>query len=415
MTWMSSVERDLMDNLVALLRDRLPRSWRIEADLWPSADPSMRVRWQVPDFRLSIYPPGGRAVRLAVEVRQSVTPKVAYEAASAIMMRRQADQETIWPSEGEDGVLLATYFLSPRARELLAETEISYADATGNIRIAVDDPPLFIETSGLDKLPAQTGRFYVPKGLEGRRTRRAFGAFSASAVLVPDQGLRIEPERALRSFKGPGAALGVRALVDYRPPYGLRELSEKAGVSLGTLSRVLDFAAGEVLIEREPRGPVTQVDWDQFIRRWAQDYSLLESNRTQLFLEPRGIDALLKKLPAYFGQYAVSGSLAAHTVAPEAGAVLAVVYVQSLIDAAEQLSLRPTDTGGNVLLVQPFPSARESQSLAPFVRTRSIDGLEYVALSQAVVDLLTSPGRGPAEAEALLTWMKANENAWRLA
>ena len=102
------------------------------------------------------------------------------------------------------------------------------------------------------------------------------------------------------------------------------------------------------------------------------------------------------------------------TVAPEAPAALAVVYVTSL-DAARDLGLRETESGGNAMLVQPFPSAQGTQSLSPFVRTRSIDGLEYVALAQGVVDLLTSPGRGPAEAEALLTWMEANEDDWRIA
>ncbi len=406
MTWMSSVERDLMDNLVALLRDRLPPSWRIEADLWPSTDPSMRIRWQVPDYRLTIYPPAGSAARLAVEVRQSVTPRAAYEAASALQMQRQAADQETRADEPVDGVLLATYFLSDRARELLAPTGICYADSTGNIRIALDDPPLFIETSGLNRLPASP-RYYTPKALAGAPVRlRQASLF--------DQSLLPMAPRLLQSFKGPGAALGIRALVDYRPPYGLRELSEQAGVSLGTLSRVLDFAEGEVLIERVPRGPITRVDWEAFLRRWAMDYSLIGSNETRLFLEPRGVGTVVERLRSNQGRYAVSGSLAAHTVAPEAPAVLAVVYVDSF-DVADELRLRPTDTGGNVMLVRPFPSARSSQALAPFLRTRLVDEVVYVALSQAVVDLLTSPGRGPAEAEALIIWMKANEDAWRIA
>lgn len=41
------------------------------------------------------------------------------------------------------------------------------------------------------------------------------------------------------------------------------------------------------------------------------------------------------------------------------------------------------------------------------------NGLSAVAISQAAADLLTSPGRGPAEAEALIAWMHDNERAWR--
>lgn len=34
------------------------------------------------------------------------------------------------------------------------------------------------------------------------------------------------------------------------------------------------------------------------------------------------------------------------------------------------------------------------------------------ALSQVAVDLITSPGRDPNEAEALVQWMRENEDAW---
>lgn len=33
--------------------------------------------------------------------------------------------------------------------------------------------------------------------------------------------------------------------------------------------------------------------------------------------------------------------------------------------------------------------------------------------SQVAVDLLTGPGRNPAEGQALLDWMEINERAWR--
>jgi hypothetical protein len=41
------------------------------------------------------------------------------------------------------------------------------------------------------------------------------------------------------------------------------------------------------------------------------------------------------------------------------------------------------------------------------------DGIWYAAPSQVAADLLTSPGRGPAEAEELINWMRLNEEAWR--
>ena len=46
-------------------------------------------------------------------------------------------------------------------------------------------------------------------------------------------------------------------------------------------------------------------------------------------------------------------------------------------------------------------------------RTWQRDGLTYAAPAQVAADLLTSPGRGPAEGEALIEWMAQNEGAWR--
>ncbi len=43
---------------------------------------------------------------------------------------------------------------------------------------------------------------------------------------------------------------------------------------------------------------------------------------------------------------------------------------------------------------------------------REIEGLPVVAPSQCAVDLLTGSGRDPSQAEALLTWMMENEDAW---
>ncbi len=34
-------------------------------------------------------------------------------------------------------------------------------------------------------------------------------------------------------------------------------------------------------------------------------------------------------------------------------------------------------------------------------------------LVQVAADLLTGPGRSPAETEALMEWMTSNEEAWR--
>ena len=72
----------------------------------------------------------------------------------------------------------------------------------------------------------------------------------------------------------------------------------------------------------------------------------------------------------------------------------------------EATALRPVDAGANVALVEPFDPVL-------YERTSRQKAITVVAPSQIVVDLMTSPGRGPNEAEVLIEWMGEHEDAWR--
>ena len=102
----------------------------------------------------------------------------------------------------------------------------------------------------------------------------------------------------------------------------------------------------------------------------------------------------------------VTGSLAASRLAAVAPPRLASLYVEHTGEVAQALGLEPADSGANVLLVEPADAVA-------FERTRTVGGLELAAPSQVVADLLTGPGRGPAEAEALLEWLRGNPEEWR--
>ena len=60
----------------------------------------------------------------------------------------------------------------------------------------------------------------------------------------------------------------------------------------------------------------------------------------------------------------------------------------------------------NVILAKPYDPI-------VFQRGQTIERVPAVSVAQAVMDSLTGPGRMPAEGEALLTWMQANEPRWR--
>jgi hypothetical protein len=197
----------------------------------------------------------------------------------------------------------------------------------------------------------------------------------------------------------------IRALVDFRPPFRIRTLSARSGASLGSTYRVVDFLERDALLERDAERTIVAVDWERILRRWSEDYGFLRSNEVIAGFEPRGIDRVVDGLRTQAEDCVITGSLAAVRVAEVAQPRLAMLFARDPAALAHDLGLR--DSGPpNVLIARPFvPVLME--------RAEERDGLRYAALSQTAVDLLSGPGRAPAEAEALLDWMRRNESSWR--
>ena len=124
------------------------------------------------------------------------------------------------------------------------------------------------------------------------------------------------------------------------------------------------------------------------------------------YLAARGLAPTTDKLKGVSAQYAVSGSWAATQFAPVAPTRLLLCYVDDPEALARELDLRPTEAGANVALVTPYDPI-------VYERTSQKTGVTVAALSQIAVDLLTSPGRGPNEGDALIEWMCTNEQIWR--
>lgn len=344
-------ETELLDAVIALLRQRIPDTWTI-SDRREVSRAGKRV-----DAELEIQAGNGPAARLLGEIKLATTPKQLPDVVRQLRNSGPAD-----------GYLIIAPYLSAEGRWRLREQGISYADATGNVRIALDRPALFVLLQGAEKNPWTENR-------------------------------------PIKSLRGPAAAAVVRALCDFRPPYGVRELAERAGLSLASTSRIVSFLDADALLQRQRRGRINSVDWPRLLRRWTQDYGFVTSNRTRLVLEPRGIQALLGKVRGN-ASVVVTGSLAASIVAPYAAPALGTLYVREIGPAQREFGWPDAPAGANVMLVEPF-------SPVAFKRSWDRDGINYAALSQVAADLLTSPGRGPSEGEALIDWMTKNENAWR--
>lgn len=137
---------------------------------------------------------------------------------------------------------------------------------------------------------------------------------------------------------------------------------------------------------------------------------LTTTNDVAPALSPREVDHLLTRLAGSRQPYALTGSAAARDL-PAAGnhrrtpPHAAVLYVPDAVDALDALELRRADSDANVMLVEPFDEV-------VYRGATSTGELHSVAPSQAVVDLLTGPGRSPEEAGQLLEVLGREDEEW---
>jgi hypothetical protein len=171
---------------------------------------------------------------------------------------------------------------------------------------------------------------------------------------------------------------------------------------------VLSFLEEDALVRRNENGEVLEVPWQNLLRRWARDYSVVGSNAALQCLAPRGIPSVLRRLPTLALRYAVTSGFAMPREAQVAPSSVLACYVEDVDGASMALDVRAADAGANVLLLSAFDDV-------VYERTLEISGVVAVAPTQCVVDLLTGPGRDPAQADALLRWMEDHEDVWRRA
>lgn len=352
-------EAEVVARVLPFVQRRLPPGWTAA----PVVD--LRQGSGRADALVEVTDPAGVRARLVIEAKRSATIRD---------VRRMLEQlEALLPGlPAPASPMVAASYLAAPTRVWLEEQGVSYADATGNLYIMLRRPALFLRDVGADRDPWRG------------------------------------PGRPQGSLVGAPAAHVVRALVDFALPVSIPELIRRSGASTGATYRVVEFLEREALISRTPRGPITNLDWRRLLVRWSEDYGFLRTNQVRRYLHPRGLDQVLEGLAGAPDDvaYALTGSLAANRWAPYAPPRLAMIYTRAREELAVELGLRAVDAGANVLL------ATGSYDVV-FDRLAVVDGLNYVAPSQAAVDLLTGPGRNPAEAGALLDWMETHEHDWR--
>lgn len=351
-------EEELVDLGVEELRRVLPSQWSAEKLVQPGAGGRPAV------FQLLVSTAGVGATAALVEVRRSFSPNDARRLFGNPMGQR------LRAMAGNTAVIVVAPYLSPRSRELLAADGVGYIDLAGNVRL--DLANLFVQ---IDK--ANTNPTKASPRVAGLR-----GAMSGMVV---------------------------RVLADARPPYTLTAIARAAGVDRGYASRILDGLVDQALIEREPRGMVTDVDWPALLRARAEHLDLLAAPAAKGCVAPRGARHMLGELadrPPQ-GLWAVTGSFAAGRYTLVAAPSLLVVYTMHPRALVANHGLFEVDEGGDVMVVRP-------SYFGPFERTQEAKGIVWAGLSQLVVDCLSGNGRMPAEGEALLGWMAGHQGEWRM-
>ena len=341
------------------LRSCLPDPWASRVET------KVRRDDVVLDAVVTLEAPDGSSTRLVVEAKRLVAVRDVPD--QLTKLRSLIDRAGLT----EAVPMLVARYLPPSTRDRLEREGAAYADATGNLRVVVDRPALFIRDVGEDRDPWRG------------------------------------PGRPRGTLKGAPAGRVVRALVDFAPPYTVPELVQRAGASTGATYRVVEYLEQEDLLQRTPRGPITRVAWRRLVERWSEDYGFQRSDIVQSLLFPRGVEAIPEALRTLAeDSYVLTGSLAAQAYEPYAPPRLAMLYVTDSTEVADHLELRAVERGANVVLAA-------NRDEVAFVRAEVIDGVVTAAPSQVAVDLLTGPGRSPSEGRTLLDWMEANEPRWR--
>ncbi len=157
-------EKELLSWAFSWLRERIPSSWTLETPLGPNGDPEKVLR----------LTGGNSFASILVEEKRSLTPRQAEGLVSGFAPGLRS------MSPGTALLVLAPW-LSERTREILTEMGINYMDQTGNVRLRLENPALYLQTDGANRNPA-------PK------------------------------ERGKAQVRGAKAARLIRLLIDVRPP-----------------------------------------------------------------------------------------------------------------------------------------------------------------------------------------------------
>lgn len=349
-------ETSVLQEAVRAVRALLPPNWQANLSAVEPRAPGVAV--------MVLRGPTGPAVTYLVETKRSGGMPLTVLVATL----REMQRATGYPC------LVVSDYVGPTTRRALTEAGMSYADSTGWVRLVSEDPLILLTGEGAERSP------------------------------------RTPETAAVVRMNGVATSRVIRALSAVEVPVGVRELAQLAGVSPGSVSKLLTTLTADGIVDRDARGAVTGVRRRSLVRRWAQDYGYATSNTGMSYwIAPRGLANVTDRLTQREG-VAVTGSAAARRLLPPDKTPvvplrLLALYAVAPRTLAEQLDLVPTDAPtANVVITAPQDER---------ILQQSGDPLAIAPTPLVVADLLTLPGRSDAEAEQLMDALAETDPSWK--
>ncbi|GAB3744454.1 helix-turn-helix domain-containing protein [Microlunatus parietis] len=349
----------LIDEALDRLAAQLPASWRL--DYRPGAGDSRA------DGLVELVGPGSERLSFLVEAKRSGS------ISASLLIRALRDLQR---TTGGVPVLFVSDYIGPALRDALAAEELSFADSTGWIRVVSAEPLVLLTGQGAARSPR------VPAG------------------------------SAVTRFNGLAASRIIRSLATTELPVRVRRLAGIAGVSPGSVSKLLATLASEGIVDRSDDGGVVAVRRRRLLRRWVADYAFAKTNHPVRYLiAARGLDRALTRVGELAG-VALTGSAAARRLLPESATSVVPLRLLALY------TLEPAQVAADLGLIDAEPATANviiARPQDPDILTPVGDPgvLVTAPLPLVFADLLTLPGRSDAEAEQLMDALAASDPLWK--
>ena len=303
-----------------------------------------------PDLLITLRLPDGK-MDLIVELKRSGQPRLARDAVNQLLRYRDR-----FP--GAYGIFVAPY-ISIRAAEICANSNIGYVDLAGNCRLSF-------------------GQVHIEK--EGKPNPFA-------------------QKRDLRSLYSPKAERVLRVLLNNpKKAWKTAELAKEANVSFGQVSNVKKLLNDREWIRTKTVGFVL-VEPKELLNEWTENYSF-RRNRVEDYYSLKNVAEIEADLAeACISKrlvYALTGFSGAARLAPVVRYQRVFAYVEEREeDLSAFLDLKRVTSGANLSLLYPYDDG-------VFYGARALEGVKIASPVQIYLDVTSFRGRGEEAAYQLL-------------